>query len=148
MNDTCSERERPMTNKRIKQPIRLVACLLASVCLFGLVLGAGSRAYAEESGEDQSGEGSGTGTGTAVSYEASTLPVDLTAPCELRVFPCGSEASFKSDLKSAAITLDLYQIATAVAVTGADTYDYTLADAFAGIVEQLAKARTDRKSVV
>lgn len=130
-----------MTNKRIKQPKRLIACLLALVCLFGLISGAGSRAYAEESGEDPSGEDPGTGTGTAVFYEVSTLPIDLSTPCELTVYPCG-EGSFESDLNSATITLDLYQIATAVAVTGADTYDYSLAEAYSSLSELLEAART------
>ena len=66
----------------------------------------------------------------------------MTADCELTVYPCGEGASVETDIRSAEMTLDLYLIAAAKPVSGADSYDYSLAEAYSSLAELLEEART------
>ena len=109
-----------------------MVCLLALACILGLGTGMLSMAYADD---PETGASS-------VPYTPVNPPINLNAPCELTVYPCGPNASFKTDVESAAMTLDLYLVADAKEIPGIDSYDYTLKAGFTGLETQLAKART------
>ena len=102
-----------MTNRPMYAAGRLLACLLALVCLLGLSTAAGARVCADD--------GAGGGSG-AEEYE----PIDLTAGgCSLTVYPASPFAEFADDLKdNAAITVELYQVAEAAEIPGQDAYGY------------------------
>ena len=118
-----------------------MACLLAFACFLSLGMGILGPAYAEDPVPGLSWEGTGM-TASSVPYTPVDEPVDLNADCELTLYPCGADASFKTDIESAVMILDLYQIAVAKPVSGADSYDYTLAEAYSSLSELLKEART------
>ena len=123
-----------------------MACLLTVVCVLGLGAGMLSTAYAEEPVAGSSGESTGTIV-SAVPYTPVDPPANLDKPCELTVYPCGSSASFKTDVESAVMTLDLYLIAKAAAIPGIDSYDYELENPFSGLAAELEKARKYEENV-
>ena len=123
-----------MTNKFMTGLIRILSFALIAVILFSAAGGLGTHAYAEE--------GDGSLTVDSQNTSGSYAPVDVDAQCSLTVYPCGKTSEAFDDLKNnASMTVDLYMIASAVAISGVDSYDYSLESDFSSLSSLLAEAR-------
>ncbi len=113
-----------MTNNMYSPARRLLACLLALLCLVSIGAAGGLQAWADETEED------GSGTEAAVSGQRVD-PVDLDEDCSLKVFPISTSSEFAEDLKTnASMIVDVYRVADAVPVPGVDMYGYQFVSPF------------------
>ncbi len=107
-----------MTNKMYYSVRRLLACLLALLCVLSIGAAGGLHAWADDTGEevDPSAEAPVSGP-----YS----PVNLGANCHLNVYPISANSEFAEDLtENAAMTVDAYKVADAAAIPGIDSYGY------------------------
>ncbi len=107
-----------MTNNMYSPARRLLACLLALLCLLSIGAAGGLHAWADETEE--------TGSTTEAAASGQRVdPVNLGANCNLKVYPISSGSDYAEDLKTkASMIVDVYKVAEAVAVAGVDMYGY------------------------